>query len=262
MLRATRATLTIATICGVLAAIASAPAMARPAGTLTHVEFKQLSAAMAELSTSANNKSVDWVKARAACHRIGRVTVLLRTQRTSCLNSMSALEALANFPAEQTKCAVTASPKTGTTTGITTTGTTTTGTTTTTGATTTSAQSAVIRLIICLSPRYHALGRYAGALYKSDDAARKEAVARGFIGACLATLASTPTDLQKEKLFASSSARLAHDVTVLIKVTRRQAPTTDLNQVQIDSDVNRFATAARAILDENGPQKLSACPHR
>ena len=212
---------------------------------------------MADLNKSASSKSIDWAKARAACRAIGGSTELLRTQRASCLDSMSALEGLANFPSEQAKCAAGVL----TTTGTTTTGTTTTSTTTT-GTTTTTAESAVLRVIICLSPRYQALGRYAKALYRDDTAERKQALARGFTGTCLATLASTPADLKKEKLFASTTARLAHDVTVLIKVTKGQAPTTDLNQVQIDSDVAKFESSARAVLAESGPQKLSACAHR
>jgi hypothetical protein len=232
--------------------------MAARTGTLTGAEFKQLSTAMADLTTSASSKTINWSKARAACRQIGGTTALLRNQRASCLDSISALEALANFPVEQAKCAAAATTTTGSAT--TTTGTTTTGTTT--GATTTPAESAVIRMIICLTPRYHALARYAKALYRADIAERKQTLVRGFTGTCLATLASTPADLKKEKLFASSTARLANDVAVLIKVTKGQAPTTDLNEVQIDGDIAKFESSARAVLDESGPQKLSACPHR
>ena len=79
---------------------------------------------------------------------------------------------------------------------------------------------------------------------------------------CLATLASTPADLTKERLFASSARRLAADVTLLIKVTRGKAPTSALNQTQIDNDITKFERTASAVLDEHGPQKLSACPHQ
>jgi hypothetical protein len=164
---------------------------------------------------------------------------------------MAALEALANFPEEQTRCAATASKS----------GTTTTGTSTT-GTATNPAASAGIRTIICLNPHYQALSRYAKAIYSSDTAARKQALARGFTGACLATLASTPADLTKERLFAVSAAKLAGDVTLLIRVTRGKAPTSDLNQTQIDNDITKFESTAGAVLNEHGPQKLSACPHR
>ncbi len=86
-------------------------------------------------------------------------------------------------------------------------------------------------------------------------------MARGFTGTCLATLASTPADLKKERLFASGTAKLARDVTVLIKVTNGEAPSSDLNQIQIDDDVASFESSARAVLAEHGPQKLTACPH-
>ena len=252
MLRATRTAITLAAICGATALCLCGSALAAPTkGTLTSVEYKQLSDATAALNRSATSKAINWGKARAACRLIRGGGALLHTQRTSCLDSMNALEALANFPSEQARCVAAATGTTGTTT---------TGTTTT-GTTTGPARSSVIRMIICLDPRYQALDRYAKAIYSSDTAARKQALARDFKGTCLATLASTPADLKKERLFASSTAKLAADVTVLIKVTKGKAPPSDLNQTQIDNDVAKFETSARAVLNEGGPQKLSACPH-
>jgi hypothetical protein len=243
MLRATRLATTIAAISAAIAVLMTVPALAAaPRGTLTSAEYKQLSNATAALNRSASAKAINWGKARAACRSMGGASALLRSQRTSCLDSMAALEALANFPEEQTRCAA-ATSKTGTTT---------TGTTT----------SAGIQTIICLNPRYQALSRYAKAIYSSDTAARSQAVARGFTGVCLATLASTPADLTKERLFASSAGKLAGDVTLLIKVTNGKAPTSDLNQTQIDNDITKFESTASAVLDEHGPQKLSACPHQ
>jgi hypothetical protein len=255
MLRATRIATTLAALCGALSVCMCTPALAAAhRGTLTGTEYRQLSAATAALNRSAGSKAINWAKARAACRLMRGSGALLHTQRISCLDSISTLEALANFPSEQARCAASA-------TGTTTTGTTTTGTTTT-GTTTTADQSAVIRAIICLNPRYQALDRYAKAIYASDAAARKQALARGFRGKCLATLASTPADLKKERSFASSAARLAADVKVLIKVTKGQAPPSDLNQIQTDNDVARFESTARAVLAETGPQKLSACPRQ
>jgi hypothetical protein len=252
MLRAKRIATTIAAMSAAIGVFMTVPALAAaPRGTLTIAEYKQLSNATAALNRSASAKAINWSKARAACRSIGGASVLLRSQRTSCLDSMAALEALANFPEEQTRCAA-ATSKAGTTT----TGTTTTGTTTSPDA------SAGIQTIICLNPHYQALSRYAKAIYSSDTAARKQALARGFSGVCLATLASTPADLTKEKLFASSAAKLAADVTLLIKVTRGRAPTSDLNQTQIDENITKFESTASAVLDEHGPQKLSACPHQ
>jgi len=228
-----------------VAVLLTVPAMAAaPRGTLTSAEYKQLSTATAALNRSASAKAINWGRARAACRSIGGASALLRTQRASCLDSIDALEALANFPAEQTRCAD--ASKAGTTT---------------TGTTTSPTTSAGIRTIICLNPRYQALSRYAKAIYSSDTAARKQALARGFTGVCLATLASTPADLTKERLFASGAAKLAGDVTLLIRITNGKAPASDLNQTKVDNDITRFESTAQAVLDEHGPQKLSACPH-
>jgi hypothetical protein len=230
--------------------ISASAAAAAAKGTLTAAEYKQLSAATAALNLSASAKSVNWTKARRACGRTGRATALLRSQGLSCLNSLSVLEALTNFPAEQRRCATT---KTTTNTGTTTTGTTTTGTT--------EADSAVIRLVVCLNPHYQALARDARAVYTADTAARKQALRRGFTGSCLATLASTPADLRKERQFASASVKLAADVTLLIKVTTGKAPASDFSQTRIDADVKQFETAASAVLAEPSVQTLSSCPH-
>jgi hypothetical protein len=247
MLRATRIATTIAAISAAIAAFMTVPALAAaPRGTLTSAEFKQLSNSTAALNRSASAKAINWGKARDACRSIGGASALLASQRTSCLDSMAALEALANFPEEQTRCAA-ATSKAGATT---------------TGTTTSPVASAGIQTIVCLNPHYQALSRYAKAIYSSDIAARRQALARGFSGVCLATLASTPADLTKERLFASSARRLAADVTLLIKVTRGKAPTSALNQTQIDNDITKFERTASAVLDEHGPQKLSACPHQ
>ena len=243
MLRPIRIATTLAAICSIIVVGSCASALAAaPKGTLTSTEYKQLSVATAALNRSANSKAINWVKARAACRLIHGNGALLRTQRTSCLDSMTAFAALANFPSEQAHCAASAGKST-------------------TGTTTTPTQSAVLKMIVCLDPRYQALERYAKAIYSSDAAARRQALARGFRGVCLATLVSTPADLRKENSFASSTAKLAADVTVVIKVTKGQAPSSDLNQTQIDADVTRFESTARAVLDERGPQKLGACPH-
>jgi hypothetical protein len=246
-----RATKPVAKLTGICAAaaicISGAAAAAVPKGTLTAAEYRQLSAATAALNRAASANSVNWLKARAACARTGRATALLRSQGLSCLNSLGVLEALTNFPAEQRRCTTTK------TTTSTTTGTTTTGTP--------EADSAVIRLMVCMNPRYQALARDAKAVYTADMSARKQALLRDFTGSCLATLASTPDALRKEQQFASASAKLAADVTLLIKVTDGKAPAGDFSQTRIDADVKRFETSATAVLADHSEQRLSSCPH-
>jgi len=236
--------------CAVAAiSISASAAAAVPEGKLTSAEYTQLSVATATLNKSASAKSVNWSKARAACTKVGKTTALLRTQRATCFGSVNVFAALAGFPAEQRVC----SKRTTTTTG--------TGTTTT-GTTTTPADSAVIQLMVCMSPRYQALARDAKAIDRADISARQDALARGFSGSCLATLAPTPAELRTANRFAGATAKLAADVTLLIKVTGGKAPASDFNQAQIDNDVKQFENSATAVLDEHGQQKLSVCPHQ
>lgn len=209
--------------------VATAAAATVPKGTLTQAEYNKLSAVTAALNLATGARSVDWTRARAACASTGRATALLRTQGASCLDSLRLLEALTNFPAEQRHCAA--------------------------------AKPAVMRLMICLNPHYQALDRYARALYAADSSARRQALLRGFTGACLATLAATPAGLHKERQFASAAVALAADVTLLIRVTDGKAPASDFSQTRINADVRRFEATATAVLSDHGEQRLLNCPH-
>ena len=153
--------------------------------------------------------------------RARRRQALMRTQRTSCLDSMDALEALADFPEQQAKCVAAAARAT----GATTTGTTATGTTTTSCR-------------FGLDPDDHlpepALSG-PRALRRSDlQHPTRQPASRQWLVASPAPASQRwrrrPPTSKKERLFASSAAKLAHDVTVLIKVTKGQAPSSDLNQ--------------------------------
>lgn len=262
MLNAKRSVTRLIAICGAAAmcgaaaifGASAAAAAAAPRPTLSSAEYRQLATATAALNKSASSKSFNWTRARAACRQVGTATALLRTQRATCLDTVNVLDALASFPAEQRRCS--AAPATSTTTTETTTG------TTTTGSTTTAANSAVIRVMACMDPRYQALGREAKAIYKADLAARKQAVSRGFTGACLATLVSTPAQLRTGRSFWLASEKLAADVTPLLKVTEGKEPSSAFNQVRIDNDVKQFETSATAVLAEHGSQNLSICPHQ
>ena len=211
-----------------------------PRGTLSGVEYRQLSVVTAALNISASSKSINWTRAHAACARTGRATALLRTQGASCLDNLGVLEALTKFPAEQRRCA----------------------TATKSATSSTQAAPAAIRLMVCMNPHYQALARDARAVYTADTAARKQTLLRGFTGSCLATLASTPADLRKERQFALASLKLAADVKLLIRVTDHKAPASDFSQARIDADVRRFETSATAVLAEHGEQQLSSCPHQ
>jgi hypothetical protein len=249
----------IATALGIASSAAAAPR-----GTLTAAEYQQLTAATAALNKSASSGAINWPRARAACARVGRTTQLLATQRATCFGSINVLDALASFPAQQRACtkrtATTTTPTTGTSTTVTST-TPATGTSTTEGSTT-PVDSPAITVMVCMNPRYQALGRDARAIDRADITARRQTLDRGFTGACLGALAPTPADLRTAKRFASSTARLARDVTLLIKVTEGKLPAGDFNQTRIDNDVKLFEHSATAVLVEHGQPKLSVCPHQ
>jgi len=222
---------------------------------------------MAALNRSVGARSINWVRARAACHEFGAATALLRAQRANCLRSLALLDSLAHFPRQERQCSARITTTTGTTTTPTSTSTTgtitspTTGTSTTTGTTISPADAAVIRLLVCMGPRYRALARYSRGFDRGAIGARNSALARGFAGACLAALAPAPADLGRARRLASSTARLAADVGLLIRVTEGKAPSSDFNQATIENDVRQFETSASAVLDEHGQPKLSVCPH-
>jgi hypothetical protein len=239
------------TATGCVCAATTEAAAAAPRGTLTASEYQQLTAATAALDKSASAKAIDWPKARAACGRVSRTTALLRTQRATCFGSVNVLDALASFPAEQRGC-----PRTSATT-------TTTTTTTTTGATTTTpSDSPAIQVMICMNPHYQALSRDAKVIDSADVASRKQALERGFSGACLTALAPTAAELATAKRFAASTAKLAADVVLLSKVTSGKLPAGDFNQTNIDNDVKLFEDSATAVLIEHGQPALSVCPHQ
>ena len=252
----------VATLCTAVLCVTASAAAAAPNAKLSGAEYRQLTSGLAALNKSVSAKSVNWAKARTACRAVGGETALLRSQRSSCLTSVAALDSLASFPSEQRRCNSTIkNSTTTTTTTTTTTDTTTTGTATTTTGTTNPADAAVIRLLVCMSPRYDALAGYSKALDRAAIAARKSATARGFTGSCLAALAPSRAELATAQLFASSTGRLAADVKVLIRVTEGSAPSTDFNQAATDNDVRQFENSASAVLDEHGQPQLSVCPH-
>lgn len=253
MLKAKRIVTRLTAVGGAAAICVSSSAVAAATGaTLSSTEYRELATSTAMLNKSASAKSINWTRARAGCRQVGTMTALLRTQRATCLATVNVLDALASFPAEQRRCSVTTSSTTGTTT---------TGTTTT-GTSTTAANSAVIRLMVCMNTHYQALGRQAKTIYESDLAAHKQAVARGFTGACLATLAPTPGELRTVRTFSLASGRLAADVTLLLKVTQGKEPSSAFSQARIDNDVKQFETSATVVLAAHGQQKLSVCPHQ
>jgi hypothetical protein len=264
MRRALAAAIGIASIWGVLAAFGSTAAIAAPPrGTLTGTEYKELSQQFAAVKRALAGKNVNWGVADTACRRAGTTSPLLKSQRKSCLDDLATIKALVNFVVDQPKCEAAAATSTGTTTtGTTTTGTSTTGATTTGTTTTGGLSSADLQVVVCLDPEYEALSRAATTMYPADAASRKQALVRGFGGTCLATLVDTPADLRHEENFAFTAKHLAADAALLTKISRGQAPTSDVNGTQVVDDATAFDESAKTFLNESSPQKLSVCHHQ
>jgi hypothetical protein len=276
MLRALIAAAAAASIWAVMgvcvpAAAIAAPTHGPPRGTLTAVEYKELTQQQAAFKVVLKSKNGTWTQANAACRKAGVANPLVKTQRQICLSSVTTLKALTNFGADEEKCsAAAAKTTTGTTTTPATTTPTTTATGTTTGTTTTGTTTtptgiptgAALQEIVCLNSDYQALGRAAKVMYPADKAARKQALRRGFKGMCLATLVATPAQLRHEEQFVFATTHLAADVEVLTKVSRGQLPPSKITAVQLEDDAASFEEASKAFLNENGPQKLSVCPHQ
>jgi hypothetical protein len=259
-------------------AVAATPPGHGPAkGTLSAVEYSELTHAQAGFAKVLKSKNGTFNELVAACRKAGVADSLLKTQRQSCLDVITTLEAFEKLEVAAPRCAKLSAPPT-TTTGTTTTPTTTTGTvtettttvttttvttptaTTTTGTTPSAAEETAVLQVVCLNPEYQGLSRAAKTLYPADVAERKQAVRRGFKGLCLATLVDTPKQLRAEENFSFTTTHLAADVAALAKAGA-QAPTTNITAIQVQDDAASFAEATKTFLSENGPDKLSVCPH-
>ena len=102
MLRSTRIAIAIAAVCAVAvsasaSAVAAAPA---PSGTLTAVEYTQLSKSMAAIKKFSHSKRATWNQGYAACHEVGQSTALLRSVRTNCDTAIGIDQSLVGFYAQ------------------------------------------------------------------------------------------------------------------------------------------------------------------
>ena len=263
MTRALKLATTVAAICAMLVAYGSTTAAAAPSqGKLTAKEYTQLSSQLAALEKALGGKSPSWSKAQVACRRVGVATPLLKTQRNNCIDSVRLIHKLLKFSAAEEKCSA--------------------GTPTTVNkleatATTATAPSTFkapapsggvdglseskVKVLKCLGPDYRQVSVLANGMYVTDVAARKEAVDRGFRGLCLRTLVDTATELKLEQRFAASSNALAADVTLLVKISKGSAPASSVKAATVTKDGTAFAKQLSQLLQENGPDKLSVCPH-
>jgi hypothetical protein len=258
-------------------AIAAAPA---PKGTLTSTEYHKLTAEQVAFKKLEKKKNLTWNDFYKVCHIVGQSTALMQGVRTNCDTGIGIDQSLNGFLADAERCQAlsggtttsTTTTSTGTTTtgtGTATTGSTTTGSTTTgsttTGTTTTSTgplTAAQLKLFACLEPEYAVISRAAGSVYKAQAALRRRVLARDFVGRCRLTLAPTIAQLKALTKFVATAKQLTKDVALITKVASGQAPSSAIDQTQIENDSLAFDAASVAFGKLKRPQKLSVCPHQ
>lgn len=230
-------------VCGAATGwIPTAAYAAPPRGTLTRVEFSELSKMYSGLLSS--NSSTDFKTLTAACDRAGTSTSLLATQRSSCVAEIGTLSYISTFASAQSKCDTAIAARSGAAKPA-------------TVQDVTAAQE-----ITCLDPEYQQLGHLAGASYAQEVLARQIAVARGFTGVCLATLVDTPHQLRVEHQFALTAERLAQDAGSVTKSDARRALPSTAELARFNTDSKAFGLAFEATTKLGGPTKLSVCRHQ
>jgi hypothetical protein len=213
--------------CLVLAgASTSAVLAAQPHGTLTATEYRLLFGAQKKFAAALSKKPIDWNAARAGCRSVGSSTALLRFQREGCLSETRLVDGLYSFQGEENRCG-TASP----------------------------------HRYVCLVPIYAALAKAANAMYLTDVSARREAVTRGFSGACLDALANSTKIVSDERVLATSTETLAKDVKTLAAVAKGQLPASAINISKFRADAKTFEVETDRVLYYKSPS-LSRCPHQ
>ena len=272
MNRSTRSVLAI--VAAMAIAVATAiPALAAapgPKGTLTALEYKQLLAEQAQFKKLKHDKRLTINDLYAACHLVGQSTELARSVRDNCVTGLGVDQSLVGFYRDVTRCAAlststTTTPTTTTTTAsTTTTSTTTTATgTTTTGTTTTGTLSASdFKLLACMQPEYAVIARALKAIDTEQLKLRDVVLARHFSARCVSTLAPSIKELRVLKHFASTGKQLSADINQITKVANGTAPSSSVNDSQVEADSLAFDSAARQFDQIKRPQNLSVCQHQ
>jgi hypothetical protein len=255
-------------------AVPALAAATGPKGTLTSTEYSQLTTEQVAFKKLEKKKNLTWNDFYKVCHIVGQSTALLQSVRSNCDTGIGIDQSLTGFYSDVERCATlsgitdtttsttttpTSTATTTTGTGTTTTGTTTTGTTTTSSGTLTPDE---LKLYACLEPEYAVISRAAASVYKAQAKLRSKVLARDFVGRCLLTLAPTTAQLKALTKFVSTSRQLTKDVALITKVSNGQAPSSAINEAQIEADATAFARAAKAFAALHRPQKLSVCPHQ
>jgi hypothetical protein len=275
--------LLIALVSGAFAVAGPAAAVAKvPRATLTHTEYRLLGKTLVGIKQAVFGKSLDLTLGYASCRADGSSSPLMRSERSACGNEVALFEQLEQVEVTEIRCharyltatttttptpTTTSTVTTGTTTatGTTTTGTTTTGTTTTAPTTTTTVDGyniVQLQLVACLSPSYQRVTHDIQTVYAASALNHMRAVARGFTGTCLATLAGPAKLIADERRFAGAGKEIAADFALLSELADGQSPKHVILDAQLTSDGLAFELAATAYTADMTPiEKLASCAH-
>ena len=196
---------------------ASGVAAVAPNGILTGPEYQALARAQTTLTRVLRAKPLDWQAAYAACPST-TLTPLLKTESAGCTASVSELRAIVS-----TESAVKNEPRCVAQPGGT--------------------------PLSCLLPEYQNLASAATKGAAGDEADYRAAVARGFTGTCLYTLADPPGYIHKEKQLA----RVASETATAMRAQ---------NAPRLEVLGPKLGTALMAVLDASTPSNLAACRHQ
>jgi hypothetical protein len=273
------ASLLIALACGVLTAYGPSLAAAKPqTGTLTHTEYKALVKTLAGIKKALFGTTLDLTLGYSSCRADGNSTALLRGERAECNDEVALFEQLEQIEVTAVRCNAryqtstsTTTTTTPTTTGTTTTGTTATGTTTTgttTGTTTTGTTTTggvtntKLMVAACLNADYQRVAHDIELMYAAATANHERAVARGFVGTCLSTLAGPARLIADDRLLAGSVKQVAIDFAALTDLADGRSPKHIPTNLQLTSDGLAFELAATSYTADSTPiEELSTCPH-
>jgi len=208
-------------------ALAASPAP----GTLTDHEYTLLSAAELGLQQAVQDKGKSWsAAARTAClsTAFGVSTPLLTSEKVDCLGAITLEGDLSTFPASDAKCE-------------------------------TRGTNSRIR---CLAPLYRTLARDSASAYARDLKLRQVTVTRGFIGACLATLAPTQKQLRDGHSLAASTKQLSSDMAMLLNsIAAGRAQPSTVNQSRVAAHTRVFNHDMGQVLRDSSPNDLNSCRH-
>lgn len=213
--------------CGAPPALAASP----PRGMLTGNEYALLSAARLGLESALSERQPNWVAAaQNACLTVtfGPSTPLLASQKASCLRSVGLRVALATFTAAYDRCA----------------------------------RGGSKRAILCRAPLYKELARDAASAYTGEVRAQRAIVERGFTGACVTALGSTPMQLDDAHKLVASTRKLSADWNLLAGIVKGQTARSKLKPDRIERDTTLVRNDIRSVSRDYPPADLSSCPHQ